>query len=334
MPTFNLRAWGTLDWLIPKFPNTVWSMLGCLSTEERCLGLWEFLRARQLQSRCQLIEVIAPQSRFTSLAAQRRHRRRGDLNTIGLPSDGVPEVDLFARDSEIVSLADSFADSCGPSVIVDITCLPKRFFFALIHRLMQRTSIENLLVAYTVPEGYHGGVLAEDHQPYSHLPLFGPRKFPEPPVDTVVVGVGFVPLGLHELLQFYKEKVAIRALLSFPPGLPGFLRNWDFIRELESGVPQGWRSPARVEAYDVSDIFDHIVGFTNGGAQHALLAPFGPKTMSLAMCLYARLSDSPVYYTQPTVYHPDYSVGVRRANGLPLSYLYCLRVGGRDLYRL
>jgi hypothetical protein len=281
-----------------------------------------------------MVEVIGPQSRFTQRSQDKRRQLRNELAALGTPSNGTPEEPLFANDARIVALADGFAAVSGPNVIIDISCLPKRFFFPFLHRLLSNSKITTLVATYTVPDRYHDGILAEDHEPFAHLPLFGPRQFPERPVGVVVVGVGFVRLGLHELLQLYQEHVDVRALLAFPPGLPGFIRNWDFIRELEVGVPQGLGEPTRIEGYDVPDIFDHIVEFTGRNQQQAVFAPFGPKSMSLAMCLYARLANSSVYYTQPTVYHPDYSCGVKLLDGNPLVYAYSLRVDGRDLYSL
>jgi hypothetical protein len=281
-----------------------------------------------------MMEIVGPESRFSLQSLELRRVRRGELTAIGMPSGGAPRESLFARDAAIVALADAFGEASGPNAIIDISCLPKRFFFPCLHRLLNNPKIANLVATYTVPERYHDGRLAEDHQPFAHLPLFGPREFPERPVGVVIVGVGFVRLGLHELLQLYRERVDVRALLSFPPGQPGFARNWDFIRELEVGVPGGLGSPTRIEGYDVPDIFDHIVEFTGRNSQQAVFAPFGPKSMSLAMCLYARLANSSVYYTQPTVYHPEYSTGVKTINGGPVSYAYCLRIDGRDLYTL
>jgi hypothetical protein len=54
--------------------------------------------------------------------------------------------------------------------------------------------------------------------------------------------------------------------------------------------------------------------------------------MSIAMCLYANLTDSPVYYSQPKVYHPEYSIGVQVRDGEAEIYAYCIRLSGRDLY--
>ena len=56
------------------------------------------------------------------------------------------------------------------------------------------------------------------------------------------------------------------------------------------------------------------------------------KPMSVAMCIFAALTDSQVFYTQPTVYHPDYSFDIASRDGHPEIYTYCIRLEGRDLF--
>jgi hypothetical protein len=130
-----------------------------------------------------------------------------------------------------------------------------------------------------------------------------------------------------------RQGVEFKLLFPFPPGPPNFQRNWKFVAQLEQTLPLR-SEPIRVEAYNVSDTFDHIVELTSRGTRPAVFAPYGPKPMSLAMCLFAILSGSPVYYTQPQTYHPEYSIGVKEVGGFPLSYAYCIRLNGRDLYSL
>jgi hypothetical protein len=188
-------------------------------------------------------------------------------------------------------------------------------------------------VTYSIPSGY-GEILAEDHQTLQHLPLFGPSQFPEPTVDFAFVGVGFSPLGLPELLEPYKRDVDVQLLFPFPPGPPAFQRNWSFIGELKKRLPPNVSDPMRIGAYDVPDVFEHICKLTDSGRKYAVFAPYGPKPVSLAMCLYAIQTAAAVYYTQPTKYNPAYSVGIKRINAEPESYAYCLRIGGRDLYQV
>ena len=222
---------------------------------------------------------------------------------------------------------------CGWHVVLDISTFPKRFFFALVKKLLSSPRLESILVTYTLPESYAES-LAEDHVPFASLPLFGPTVHPEPKTDVVVVCAGFMKLGLTELLDPYKQDVAIKTILPFPPGMPTFHRNWEFIREMQEVLPEGLEPPVRIAAFDCSDTFEHLVGMTDSASLNAMLAPFGPKPMSLAFCLYAIASGCVAYYTQPTAYNPFYSRGMKKWDGDLASFAYCLRLGGRNLYTL
>ena len=82
-----------------------------------------------------------------------------------------------------------------------------------------------------------------------------------------------------------------------------------------------------------------MTGLTNEGHRHAVLAPFGPKPLSLAMCMYGidcRRRKWPVEigYTQPTAYSDEYSTGVALRDGEPVIHAYCLKLDGRNLYEV
>jgi hypothetical protein len=52
------------------------------------------------------------------------------------------------------------------------------------------------------------------------------------------------------------------------------------------------------------------------------------------MCLFASLAGHVVYYTQPTVYNPDYSMGIKTWDGTVAAYAYALRLNGANTYTL
>ena len=331
----NFRPWGSLGWVLDRLPVTKWSVLGCLGTEERCLGLWEVICGRGAQDVGLFVDVADPESRFTPVARAIKERRAARLRAIQWPSLGVEPTNLLTRDSDIVRLATQFSQSGKPNVILDISCFPKRFFFPFVRLMLASAEIENLLVTYTVPAGYYTGALAEDHEPLGHLPLFGASIFPEPPIQVAFVGVGFTPLGLATLLEPYDHRVSVKLLFPFPPGPPAFQRNWRFISELKKSLPPASaRDPIRIAAYDVPNAFSHILNETTSGTRSSVFAPYGPKPISLAMCIYATLTKAAVFYTQPRVYRPDYSAGIKQENGLPVIYAYCLMPSGRSVYSL
>ncbi|MFP3675336.1 hypothetical protein SB724_21205, partial [Bacillus sp. SIMBA_031] len=76
---------------------------------------------------------------------------------------------------------------------------------------------------------------------------------------------------------------------------------------------------------------------THRGRLKAWLAAFGTKPVSLAMALFGIYYNAPVYYTQPTLYRPDYSTGVAtfvtsKGEQKPSCFAYPIRLNFRDLY--
>jgi len=327
----KFRPWGQLHWVLSKLPPHTWSLLGCLATEDRCVPVWEHLRRSRIAGPSMFVEVTEQHSRFSALADELKAIQRSKMLRAGAPSAERVHP-LLDTHENIVAAVDDFIRGAGPDIIVDISCFPKRFFFPFVKRLLANEDIRNLLATYTIPDAYYEGILAEDHRPLSHLPLFGIESYPEPKFEVAIISIGFVPLGIAELVDPERHDVEFKLLFPFPPGPPLFQRNWRFVAQLERTFPRS--EPIRVDAHNVSDTFDHILQFTDRGDRAAVFAPYGSKPMSLAMCLFAILAASPVFYTQPQTYHPLYSKGVCRTDDNPLSYAYCLRLDGRDLYSL
>jgi hypothetical protein len=327
------RPWGLMNWVLPRITSSGWSFLGGLSTEDRSLGTWSFLASKGLLSKAEFIQVQDPPSRYSTIAQKLIDGLRLKLLTSGVKASDIKPFPLFTRTENLVKFVGDFISTATGDVVLDISSLPKRFFFPVLKLLLNSKSIVNLVVAYTVPETYGVGSLSEDPEPWRHIPLFAP-PYPEPEVSYLIVGIGFEPLALPELLQDDYHSVSIKLLFPFPPGPPSFQRTWEFVRNIEANFPHSAREPIRVDARDVSDTFDHIFAATDGAKGYAVLAPYGPKTISLAMCLYSIGTNNPVYYTQPRVYNPFYSKGISTVAGEPETYGYCLRLSSKDLYTL
>jgi hypothetical protein len=153
---------------------------------------------------------------------------------------------------------------------------------------------------------------------------------PDPASGLTIVGLGYETLGLTPIVKG-KECYLLFPYPSLPPGIR---RNWDMVRELETLSDH---APIRVPIYDVPSVFDVLQKLTNSGQKYAALAPYGPKTVSLAMCLFAiAYRDSAArpsaFYTQPQVYDPSYSIGVAMDNGIPRVRAYCIKLNGKVLY--
>lgn len=324
-----MRPWGPIEWLLPKLPRrgNVVRFLGCLASEERCLATPLLAHSAGAGSLV-LIRVDDPPSRYSKVITTRIRQRQALLKARGL-QPAIEGLSLFAPDQAI---ADVFESSfCGDlaakvTLWLDITSLPKRFFFFLIKLAMSDRRVDNLLVLYSqpAPGRYTREHLAEDPEGVRPLPGFGPVKG-EP--DTLILALGFEALGLPSLLGEYRDRQReIRALLPFPPGQPYSRRIWSTL--LNSGVDARASDIRRVNAVDTFDTYEQLVQLASPTAAEVrerppALAPYGPKPVSVGMCMYSLETGAPVFYTQPRTYHPDYTIGIGK------TWAYCLKLGGR-----
>lgn len=121
-------------------------------------------------------------------------------------------------------------------------------------------------------------------------------------------------------------------LIPFPAPLSVLKRTWESVANIERERGTDAFEKYRVETLDISSAFDRIVSLSKNSQSPMAFAPFGPKTTSVAMCLYSIQRDSAVYYPQPTVYHPEYSKGIR--NNAPESAVqaYWVKHDGYNFY--
>jgi hypothetical protein len=195
-----------------------------------------------------------------------------------------------------------------------------------------------ILITYTRPKKYDTSQpLAIDPDCFNAIPGFQGLSTGSEKPKKLIVGLGYEPLGLPQIIKEGKyHPEIIRLLFPFPATPAGYLRNWDFVRNLENEFSPYQYEPLRVNGYDVSEVFDCILSLTDNGQEYTRFAPYGTKPMSLAMCLYAIFNQekSDIYYTQPQSYNPNYSTGVKYVNDVPETYAYCIRLKNKDLYSL
>jgi hypothetical protein len=333
------RPWGQLDWILPRAGVDHWSILGVLGTEERCTA--SFSSAKDL---CTIestlhLNILDPSTEPQANFAARYDELRERLIRSGCDDGKFPEVPLMADIDTILEHVVAFLKDSTANVILDITSMPKWWFFPTLRFLLSDDRVENLIVTYTSALAYDDQ-LSSDPAPLAPLPTFD-----DPPLrvshDELIVSVGFAPLGLRDLYagQFGR----VRYLFPFPPGPPFFSRNWDFLRALETEVESRKlvsERPWAIHGYDCPSVFEALRTFTNNGLRTAAFAPFGPKPMSLAMCLFALAAGAAgkapvhVFYTQPRRYAIDYSTGIRMRGIRPDIRAYCVRIAGRDLYTI
>lgn len=333
MNNFVYRPSGHIDWILDRCPSIEWSFLGCFGTEERSLAALRRLWARRKPSHSWLLKITDLPSRFSSLVQTRYDERLAQLQSFGGDESLIAEHSLLESHNDIVSIAEMVC-SLSSNVILDISSLPKRFFFPLLRLfIIRQDRIKNLIVTYTVPREYAAGKLSENFNDWAHLPLFA-GKYSHVGASVLVVSVGFDVLGLQERIEHGEDGLPIKLLIPYPARSAAFLRSLEVVRQL-----QKYRSREVFDVYhadptDMSDAFDRIVTLTHGGTKRAEFAPFGPKPISAGICIFATLTDSEVFFNQPTVYHPDYSVGVAENSGRPETFGYAVRLQGRDYYQI
>lgn len=334
----NFRPWGLLNWVLDRLPDDhPWDLIGCLSTEERCLGTLNELHLRGKLASLRFLRISDPPSKFTDRANELFVENTLRFKAIVGNSDDIQDHELFEPYGLYIESVKEFLSVSDGNIILDISSFPKRFFFPILKILMESTSlINNLLVTYAIPDSYSSGYLAEDPEEIRTLPLFDYASYPLVDIKMAFVGIGFLTLGLPELLHQYKD-LSVKYFFPFPPGPPAYHRNLEFIHQINQEFPIIGHSKHKlynINAHDASDAFDYICAQTTNSQFKAIFAPYGPKPISLAMCIYAILTKSAVYYTQPRAYNPEYSKGIKIVNGLPEIYTYCLRLDGRDLYQI
>src|SRR5207253_2277212 len=133
----------------------------------------------------------------------------------------------------------------------------KRFFFPILRWLLMSGSVQTLIVTYAEPQGYTTEPLSEDPEPLAPLPLFT-GQYPLPEVQAVVVGLGFQPLGLHEILQG-SERARVYPLYAYPIQATDRRRVWQLMRSVSDAVPRGrLQAVTFVSPREVSDVFDYL----------------------------------------------------------------------------
>jgi hypothetical protein len=321
------RPWGHLNWILGKVDPLHWFFIGCISTEDRCLTAYELLLARNSIAHPLFVEITDPPSAEGRIIAQKISINKRKLAYGGMSLE-IQQMELLCADYEIVQLADSITARKPKNVIFDITSFPKRYFFPLIKLLLQEDTIENLIITYTQPDKYAASDLSDDPEPWYPLPLFRTIAHPEPDYELAFVGTGFMPFSLPKLLKDNHSEISLRLFFPFPPGPPNYQRSWEFIRKIEKHYTfKDQDHIVRVDALDINSSYNYLKSTTEDGEKKCLFAPYGPKPISLAMCLFAIKHDAPVFYTQPKYYSPDYSTGAKETIAYPV------RLFGRDYFQ-
>ncbi len=327
----TLRPSGELQWALGLSAAKCWSFLGCLGPEPRSVSA--LLSAHELgvldTTRSLLLRVQDETPQNPARENELIKINQTHLSNARLTPE-TPEFGILDAWPGWLSAFDGLRSDC---VMLDISSMPKRFFFRYLKELLLDCRIRNLLLCYTLPGRYDSGPLSGDPEEWEALPGFLPD---DPDVQTaagkrIVVNVGFMPDGLLEHLGEDDREAVAHLFIPFPAPTRTVKRTWAAVRQLVLGYdpdkPIDHRI-YRVPPQDMSEAFDRLVALSGNQTFPISLAPFGPKPISAAMCLYASQTGMPVYYAQPKTYSPDYSSGVGSVMG------YWVKHEGRNLYGL
>lgn len=311
------RPWGKLDWIIPKLPQANWDFLACLSTEDRYIAALSILDKSIKLNKSLFIKIIDPFSKDTEAINKKLSENEENIKLSTQYPFSIEDHPLLEQTQNIVECVKRFLLSDSKNIIIDISTFPKRFFFPILKLLIQ-SNPENLIVVYTNAEKYCNE-LSGNPRPWDHLPLFMPVNFPEAQVDVAIVGVGFMPFALPDLLLSKYNATPVKFLFPFPPGPPNYQRTWEFVRKIQKHFTfKSSDHMIRIDSNNMPDAFEYISREGESGDKKIIFAPYGPKPISLAMCIFATLNDSTVYYTQPTHYSIDYSSGIKDTLAYPV----------------
>jgi len=326
------RPWGHIDWCLNLSAPKQWDFIGCIGPEERSIAAFLRLSTASLVSTSTLLEIEDPESPYRDQARELLAERKRAIANCS-PAATVLPLSLL---SSVITVEESTKALTGKSIILDISSLPKRFFFFLLKKFFRSSNVENLVLIYTLAEGYPSAPIAENHDMWDALPTF---RNPDPDLEEkahrrLLVNVGFIPDGLIAHLENRADENQIDLIVPFPASVAAMNRTWQTVWALRSTPYRARFNEYRVGALDLSEAFDLILSLMPVDSNLVSFAPFGPKPISAAMCLYATLTGSPVYYAQPKIYRPDYSIGVCTKAGQQQITGYWIKHEGANLFTL
>lgn len=322
------RPWGLMDWTLALSEQRKWYFVGALGSEERSLAALQWLTSLGLENGRALIQIEALPSRFYEATLSRLAERQKQFALLGGSPDELRRLPLLAPLHAIDRIAAEL-EQRSQSVVLDISALPKRFFFPLLRAFFRSTAIRDLVVTYTSPAAYAtGDVLSEEPGAWEYLPGF----IGESPAEKLIVGIGFLVESLQQSLSAIEAHKAIQLLIPFPGPLSEVQRSWEALFKVRDNRAEAKFAHHRIDPLDLSAAFTLIRTLADADHVPAAFAPFGPKPISAAMCLYASMKGSAVYYPQPRYYNPDYSTGVRVIEGRPAVRAYWIKHAGVSLY--
>lgn len=321
-----------------------WTFIGCVSHEERCLATLAMLQQVDVSPTLVRIFDEDPLSAADEKLSLDIHKTAAI--DAGVPAKKIIDAPLLATIDTIEAIVTAAMDGYE-AAIVDISSFPKRWFFIIARMINQNALLKDVVFTYS-PGNKYADVLSSNADIVRTIPTFSSLD-KRTMCDVAFVGIGYHSYSVLDLFDIERPK-SVTMLFPFPPGPPGISRNWKFVDRLERSIRSDNEtnetmelagiSQLRLAALDLPQNFNALRRVTDDGTRTSLVAPYGPKPVSLAMCLFALAVESagkpevPAYYSQPTRYALDYTTGVYTIGDQPAVYGYPTRLNARDLYKL
>lgn len=329
------RPWGEIEWVLNLSASRRWRFVGCLGTEERSVHALRHMHGSKIIEQAEMLRIKDPEPEDLVEEEELIDLRRSACLDSGCEFEQLTfKLDASLGSDRWRAFLD-FAE--GTSLCLDISSLPKRYFFQVVRAALQSPNVTDLLLTYTQAREYPPNALSGNPDPWKTIDRF---RCDDPDLEEaaharLIVGTGFAVEGLQEHLR---GRAQVDVLIPFPAEPWSSVRRaWESAKAIEDSLeadpdqhPVGMApSHHRVGALDTSTAFDTLLRLTGDGQFPATLAPLGPKPISVAMALLASQKPHfPVYYAQPKTYALNYSIGCG------LIYAYWIKNGGDNLYAL
>lgn len=330
------RPWGELSWALGLSGPRRWRFFGCVAPEERSIHALIALHRMGLLGSVEMLRILDtcpadPEAEGRMIGNCLAKCAATELTV--RPMDVALEAPLQNQAWKHILAFEEDTSFC-----LDISSLPKRFFFQAIKAAIAAPKVRDFLILYSKPQSYAKGSLSSNHGDWATITGFGCED-PDnqnAAASRLIVGAGFAVDGLHDHLAGRSGGISVDVLIPFP-AQPWHLisRSWESARAIEEALdsdPNSRLSAVKpsfhqVGALDTSTAFEKLFTLTRNAQTPATLAPLGPKPLSAAMCILASQSDHyPVYYAQPRTYALDYSTGYE------VTYAYWIKHDGINLY--
>ena len=332
------RPWGALEWALGLSSPRRWRLFGCVSAEHRSISALMALHGMDVIESVEMLRILdtVPADLDTENAKIQEHL--AICSAAGCQLRPL-QVELEAP-LQNETWKQKFTFPAGTSFCLDISSLPKRFFFRAIKAALASPDLRDFLILYSKPKSYSEGSLSGNPKDWATISGFGcaDPDHQSAAASRLIVGAGFAVDGLHDHLEGRSGGVSVDVLIPFPADpWHSVRRSWESARAIEEALgadPDQGRSEVKpsyhqVSALDTSTAFEKLLSLTQNGALPATLGPLGPKPLSVAMCLLAaQTGRHPVYYAQPKTYALDYSTGCEA------TYAYWIKPEGVNLYSL